>query len=131
ALQTGEIDWVEQVTPDIVQVLRSNRSLRVEPIGQHDYYAALRPNHLQTPLNFNAIRQAIWPAIEQSSFMQALMGVDPEGWRGDVGMFAVGSSMASNVGLEVLRGPRMIEVARKRLIEGGYSGEKVVLLSPP
>jgi hypothetical protein len=26
ALQTGEIDWVEQVSPDIVQVLRSNRN---------------------------------------------------------------------------------------------------------
>jgi len=94
ALQTGEIDWVEQVPPDLIQALRQRRSIRVEPIGQHDYYGALRPNHLQPPFNVKAIRQAIWPAIEQSSFMQALMGVDPEGWRGDVGMFAVGSSMA-------------------------------------
>ena len=32
ALQTGEIDWVEQVPPDIVQVLRSN-----EPQGRADW----------------------------------------------------------------------------------------------
>jgi len=58
------------------------------------------------------------------------MGVDPDGWRGDVGVFPVESSMASNAGLEPLRGARSIEAARKRLVEAGYSGEKVVLLSP-
>ena len=46
ALQTGEIDWVEQVPPDLVQALRQSRRLRVEPIGQHDNYGALRLNHL-------------------------------------------------------------------------------------
>jgi len=51
ALQTGEIDWVEQISPDIVQTLRSNRILRAEPIGQHDNYGALRLNHLQPPFN--------------------------------------------------------------------------------
>ena len=65
ALQTGEIDWVEQMPPDIVQVLRQRRNLQVEPIGQHDNYGALRLNHLQRPFNVKAIRQAIWPAIEQ------------------------------------------------------------------
>lgn len=130
ALQTGEIDWVEQVSPDIVQVLRSNQILKVEPMGQHDNYGALRLNHLQRPFSVKAIRQAIWPAIDQSNFMQALMGADPEGWRGDVGVFPVESPMVSSDGLEPLRGVRSIEVARKRLSEAGYSGEKVVLLSP-
>ena len=126
ALQTGEIDWVEQVPPDIMQVLRRNRGLKVEPIEQHDNYGALRLNDVQPPFNVRAIRQAIWPAIEQSSFMQALMGADPEGWRGDVGVFPVELPMASDAGLEPLRGPRSIEAARKRLTEAGYSGEKVV-----
>ena len=44
--------------------------------------------------------------------------------------FRLKSSMASNDGLEPLRGARSIEAARKRLAEAGYSGEKVVLLSP-
>jgi peptide/nickel transport system substrate-binding protein len=129
ALQTGEIDWVEQVRPEVMQMLRRNRNLKVEPIGLHDNYGALRLNHLQPPFNAKAIRQAIWPAVDQSSFMQALMGADPEGWRGDVGVFPVESSMMSDAGLEPLRSPRSIEVARRRLGESGYSGEKVVLLS--
>ena len=129
ALQTGEIDWVEQIPPDIVQVLRQRRNLRVEPIGQHDNYGALRLNHLQQPFNVKAVRQAIWPAIEQPMFMQALMGADPEGWRGDVGVFPVESSMASDAGLQELRGRKSLETARERLIEAGYSGEKVVVLS--
>jgi peptide/nickel transport system substrate-binding protein len=130
ALQTGEIQWVEQVPPDMVQVLRRSETLRVEPIGQHDSYGALRLNHLQPPFNVRAIRQAIWPAIDQADFMQALMGAEPAGWRGDVGVFPIESPMASSDGLEPLRGVRSIEVARKRLSEAGYSGEKVVLLSP-
>jgi peptide/nickel transport system substrate-binding protein len=129
ALQTGEIDWVEQVPPDMLETLRRRGNLKVEPIGEHDNYGALRVNHLQSPFNVKAIRQAVWPAIDQSMFMQALMGVDPEGWRGDVGVFPVESSMASDAGLQELRGPRIIEAARRRLTEAGYSGEKVVVLS--
>jgi len=129
ALQTGEIDWVEQVSPDILETLRRRRGVKVEPVGEHDNYGALRVNHLQPPFNIKAIRQAIWPAIDQSMFMQALMGVDPEGWRGDVGVFPVESPMASDAGLQELRGPRSLDTARKRLIEAGYSGEKVVVLS--
>jgi peptide/nickel transport system substrate-binding protein len=129
ALQTGEIDWVEQVPPDMVGILRSRRNLRAEPIGDHDNYGALRLNHLQPPFNVKAIRRAIWPAIDQTMFMQALMGTDPEGWRGDAGVFPVESPMASDVGLEELRGPRGLETARERLVGAGYSGEKVVLLS--
>ena len=46
-----------------------------------------------------------------------------------MGVFPVESSMASDAGLLELRGRKSIEAARKRLIEAGYSGEKVVVLS--
>lgn len=100
ALQTGEVDWYEQIPTDLLGLLSRNRALRVEPIGPHDLFGAFRLNHLQPPFDSKPMRQALLPAIVQADFMQAVMGTDPEGWRGDVGVFPPESAMASSAGLE-------------------------------
>jgi ABC-type transport system substrate-binding protein len=130
ALQAGEVDWYEQVPPDMLGLLGRSKALKVQPIGPHDVYGVFRLNHLQSPFDNKAIRQALLPAIVQADFMQAVMGVDPEGWRGDVGIFPAESTMASTAGLGPLRGPRSLDVAREKLRQAGYSGQKVRLLAP-
>src|SRR6202043_2027246 len=47
-----------------------------------------------------------------------------------IGFFAPGTPMASDVGLDVLRGPRDMAKVKADLKAAGYNGEKVVLLVP-
>src|SRR6202011_4735572 len=47
-----------------------------------------------------------------------------------IGFFAPGTPMASDVGLDVFRGPRDMAKVKADLKAAGYNGEKVVLLVP-
>jgi peptide/nickel transport system substrate-binding protein len=69
-------------------------------------------------------------AIDQTTFMQAAVGDDPALAHTGIGFFTPGLGMDSSAGLEALTGPRDIAAARKLVGESGYSGEKVVVLSP-
>ena len=130
ALRTGEMDWWEQPTPDLLDQLRSSRGIVVQVKDKGGYLGLLQLNHLQPPFNNAAIRRALLPGIEQSDYMSATMGNDRSLWQDNVGYFLPGSPAASDVGLEALRSPRSIERVKTALKAAGYKGEKVVLLVP-
>jgi len=88
----------------------------------------MRPNHLQPPFSNPAVLRALFYAIDQPSFMEAIVGNDPSMYHTPHGFFCPNSPMASDVGLEPLRGPRDPAKARQMLKQAGYAGEKVVLL---
>jgi ABC-type oligopeptide transport system substrate-binding subunit len=90
----------------------------------------LRVNHLQPPFDNPAILRALLGAIDQSAFMTAVAGDDPAFQSSPIGFFAPGTVMASDVGLDVLRGPRDMAKVKADLKAAGYDGEKVVLLVP-
>ena len=46
----------------------------------------------------------------------------------DVGLFVPGTPLASDVGVEITRGPKDYEKIKKDLAAAGYKGEKVVVL---
>jgi peptide/nickel transport system substrate-binding protein len=69
-------------------------------------------------------------AIDQSAFMTAVAGDDPAFQSTPIGFFAPGTPMASDVALDVLRGPRDMAKVKADLKAAGYNGEKVVLLVP-
>ena len=129
ALQAGEVDWVEQPLPDLLPLLRRNRSLQVQSLDPLGYVGIIRLNHLHPPFNNPAIRRALLRAVDQADFMRAVAGEDPTMWRADVGMFCPGTPPASTAGLETITVPRDIEGARREIREAGYRGEKVVLLA--
>src|SRR5712692_8572961 len=60
----------------------------------------------------------------------AVAGDDPAYQSSPIGFFAPGTPMASDVGLNVFRGPRDMAKVRADLKTAGYNGEKVVLLVP-
>ncbi len=130
ALQNGEVDWWEQVAPDLRPVLRHTRHVVVDRLDYGGTIAMLRPNHLHPPFDDPAARRALLPALRQADFMTAIMGDSRDLWRDDVGCFPPGSPVASAVGLEALTGPRDVEAARRALRESGHDGAKVVLLHP-
>jgi peptide/nickel transport system substrate-binding protein len=130
ALQAGEVDWWEQVAPDLRPLLRRQRDVAVERLDFGGTLATLRPNHLHPPFDDPAVRRAILPALSQADFMTSIMGPDRELWRDGIGCFPEGSPLASDAGTEVLKGPRDLDAARRALRGAGYRGERVVVLHP-
>jgi peptide/nickel transport system substrate-binding protein len=90
----------------------------------------LQPNQTQPPFNNPAIRRAVMGAINQSDYMIAVAGEDQSLWRANCGFFAPGSPMATDVGMDVLNGPRDIDKVKRALLAAGYKGEKLVYLAP-
>jgi len=129
ALQTGEVDWWEQPTTDLLPLMRRDRNVTVEILDASGLIGNLRLNHLQPPFNNPAVRRAILGAIRQADFMIAVAGNDPSLWREKVGYFTPGSPAASDVGLEVF-GSRSVEQSKADLAAAGYRGERVVMMAP-
>ncbi len=128
ALQSGEVDWVEQPTPEIAALLRRDRNLKVEPIDLFPQVGVLRFNHLNPPFNDPAIRRALLPAINQADFAIAVVGDEKGMWLDNVGVFTPGTASASAVGLEPLQGPRSFDQAKSMLREAGYTNQQARLL---
>jgi peptide/nickel transport system substrate-binding protein len=129
ALQTGEIDWWENPTADLLPLLASNRNL-VTPILEGDgYMAVMRFNHLVPPFNNPEMRRALLAGIVQSDYMMAVAGENRTKWREGVGFFQPDSPMASKAGLDALTGPRSLDVVRQALQKAGYKGERIVMLA--
>ncbi|MCS6892845.1 MAG: ABC transporter substrate-binding protein [Rhodovarius sp.] len=130
ALMQGEIDWFEQPTPENQLLLRRNRNVVVELMTPFMSLGIMRFNFLHPPFDNPAMRRALLPAIQQSDFMIAAQGPDPANWRDGVGIFTPGSPLASDAGLEPLRGPRSIERARQLMREAGYTNQLIRILGP-
>ena len=87
ALQTGEMDWWEQATPDLLPLLRKNPDVTVAVIDTLGYHAVLRFNHLYPPFNNANIRRALLGAFSQTDMMIAVAGNDRSMWKAAVGYF--------------------------------------------
>ena len=57
--------------------------------------------------------------------MRAVVGDDTKLWRTLPGFFTPGTPLYTEVGGDILKGPRNIEAAKKLLAESGYKGEPI------
>lgn len=129
ALAAGEVDWYDQIQPDLIAPLRRNRNLIVEPCESTGYVGFLQFNHRLPPFDNPAVRRAVLGAVDQTDFCIAVMGQDPSLWRTGLGFFCPGTPLASDAGLAALTGRRDLEKAKRDLQAAGYKGEKVVLIN--
>jgi peptide/nickel transport system substrate-binding protein len=129
ALRSGEIDWWEVPLHDQAEPLARNRDITV--VSQYaTAMGILRFNHLHPPFDNPAVRRALLGAVDQAEAMTAVAGTDRAFWHDDIGLFAAGTPLANDAGLEVLRGPRDYAAARQALTRAGYNGERIVVLAP-
>jgi peptide/nickel transport system substrate-binding protein len=128
ALQNGEVDWWETPLPDLVPLLKRNRNISVDVADPLGNIGSFRMNHLQPPFNDVRVRRAVMMALSQADYMQAVVGEDSAMWKPLPGFFTPGTADYTELGGDLLKGPRRIEEAKKLLAEAGYKGEKIVLL---
>jgi peptide/nickel transport system substrate-binding protein len=128
ALQAGEVDWWELPTDDLASVLRRAGHIRMEVKDATGVIGFLKMNCLQKPFDNPAIRRALLGAVVQEDYVTAIAGTDPKMWRTGVGVFCPGTELATDVGIDVLTGPRDAKRVRAALAAAGYGGEKVALM---
>ncbi len=129
ALQTGEIDFLEQPSPDLIPSLERVPGIKLMPINPIGFDIWVRLNHAQPPFDDPRARQALLYLIDQKEDLDAT-GVRPSeqvaycpAW------FMCGSPLESEAGA---RGLQRVDIPRAKalLAEAGYKGERVVFMDP-
>lgn len=130
SMRSGQMDWWELPTVDLLPVLKATGRIRVEIKDRNGTLGMMKLNNLQPPFNNAAIRRAMLGGIIQSDFMTAIAGEDKAMWRDGVGIFTPGTDMASDAGMDVLNSKRDLAKVRAMIKEAGYNNERTVLLAP-
>jgi peptide/nickel transport system substrate-binding protein len=130
ALLTGEVDWWENPTADMVPLVRRDANCEAKVDDETGNMACLRLNQLWPPFDNPAIRRALLGAIDQSEYMTSVAGTDRELWTVPTGFFCPGLPMANTAGLEVFTGKRDYDAVKQAIAAAGYGGEKIVMLVP-
>jgi peptide/nickel transport system substrate-binding protein len=129
ALQSGDIDFMENPAWDILPVLSANTELKVETLNKLGFQTVGRMNFLYPPFDNVKVRRAAFMAMNQKDVLDALVG-NPEYYKVCGAVFVCDTPLASDVGAESLvKGNGMAE-AKKLLAESGYDGTPVVLMAP-
>ncbi len=129
ALQSGEVDWIEQPLMDLVPSLRADRNVKVEVVETKGLLGFLRFNQLFPPFDNAAIRRAALRAVNQKEFMEAVVGGNGT-YDAQCGIFTPGTPLASDAGMAVLSGKHSVDEIKRDLDKAGYRGERIVFLSP-
>ena len=128
AMQAGEMDWWELPTNDLIPALKKSGKIKVEVKDPTGIIGFMRMNCLQPPFDNPAIRRALFGAMKQQDFIDAIAGTEPGAGRTGVGVFCPGTALATDVGMDILNGPRNLDKVRAEIKAAGYNGEKVGLM---
>jgi peptide/nickel transport system substrate-binding protein len=128
AINAGEVDWWQQLPPDLIPVLAKNKDIKVDNTDPLGSIGVLRFNHLQPPFNNQKLRQAVLAVVNQMDYALAIAG-DPKNGKACASYFTCGTPLASNAGSEALTSKRDVEKAKALVKESGYKGEKIILMT--
>jgi peptide/nickel transport system substrate-binding protein len=128
ALQSGEVDWYEQVQADLVPLLRKNPDVRIGSANPTGFNGIMRFNHLHPPFTNPAIRRAVMMAVNQTDYMTSITGGDASAFKVCHAVLPCGTPYGRELGVTAMPGD--LERARAALKAAGYAGEKVVIINP-
>lgn len=129
ALIAGEVDAVALPAHELLPMLKAAPNVTVRTLDRLGAHAIVRVNHLIPPFNNPKVREAMLWTIDQKDYLAAMVGtpeIEKECWA----IFVCGAPYESRAGIgEWAKGPNL-DKARALLKEGGYQGERVVIMDP-
>src|SRR3954464_3715979 len=129
ALQSGDIDFMENPSFDILPVLAGNKDIHVESLDKLGFQTVGRMNFLYPPFDNIKVRRAAFLAMNQKDILDALVG-NPEYYKLCGAIFMGGTPLATETGAETLLKKSGMAEAKKLLAESGYDGTSVVIMAP-
>src|SRR6195256_3603069 len=127
ALQSGDIDFMENPSFDILPVLAGNKDLKVDTLDKLGLQTVGRMNFLYPPFDNLKIRRAAFMAMNQKDVLDALVG-NPRYYKLCGAIFMCDTPLATDVGAESLLKKSGMAEAKKLLAESGYDGTPVVVM---
>lgn len=129
ALQSGDIDFMENPSFDLLPVLAANKDIVIKTLSPLGFQTMGRMNFLYPPFDNIKVRQAAMLAMNQKDVLDALIGNDKY-YRVCAALFGCGTPLATDVGFDKLTKKTNLDAAKKALAESGYDGTPVVVMAP-
>src|SRR6201987_2489725 len=129
ALQSGDIDFLENPPYELLPVLEANPDLKVETLNKFGSQTLGRMNFLLPPFDNVKVRRAALLAMNQKDVLDALVG-NSKYYQVCGAFFVCGTPLASDAGADALIKSGNIEAAKKALAESGYDGTPIVIMAP-
>jgi peptide/nickel transport system substrate-binding protein len=128
ALRSGEIDYLEQPSPDLTATLAADPAIRLMAVNPVGFEIWVRINHAIPPFNDPRAREALLYLINQEENLQAAGIRVSEQVPYCPAYFLCGTALETDAGA---KGLRAVDIARARdlLKQAGYDGRKVVFLN--
>ncbi|MGH6767073.1 MAG: ABC transporter substrate-binding protein, partial [Bradyrhizobium sp.] len=101
ALQSGDIDFMEIPSFDILPVLATNPDIKIGTLNKLGFQTLGRMNFLQPPFDNVKVRRAAFMAMNQKDVLDALVG-NPEYYKICGAVFICDTPLATDVGSESL-----------------------------
>ncbi|WP_371423873.1 ABC transporter substrate-binding protein [Tardiphaga sp.] len=129
ALQSGDIDFMENAPFDMLPILQKDKELKIEVLNTLGFQTLGRMNFLYPPFDNPKVRRAAFLAMSQKPVLDALVG-NPEYYKVCGAVFGCGTPNATDVGSESLTKGNGLADAKKALAESGYDGTPVTIMAP-
>ncbi|MCV2894669.1 ABC transporter substrate-binding protein [Lentibacter sp. XHP0401] len=131
AIQSGDVDLIEQVTIDLLPLLAMNDEVETgikNPLGAQ---VTGRFNHRLPPFDNPQVRKAVMYALDQETIMQTAIG-NPDFFQLCPSIYGCEVPLASDVGAEYLAGTADERMAKAKeiLAASGYDGTPVLMMQP-
>src|SRR3954464_9909952 len=129
ALQSGDIDFMENPSWDMLPVLAANKDLTVETLDKLGFQTLGRMNFLYPPFDNVKVRRAALLAMNQKDVLDGMVG-NPQYYKVCGAFFVCGTPLATEEGAGALIKSGSMAEAKKLLAESGYDGTSVVIMAP-
>ncbi|MET4046169.1 peptide/nickel transport system substrate-binding protein [Bradyrhizobium sp. RT6a] len=129
ALQAGEVDFLEGPPADLYPAVESDPNLALQVLDKMGWVNLLRLNCLQKPFDNMKARQAMLYLVDQEAIARVITP-DPKYSHPVSSMFGNDTLYSNDENTGWYKKGGDPEKAKQLFKEGGYVGEKVVILQP-
>lgn len=127
ALMSGEIDFVEQVPPDLLPVIEGNPDIETSVVRKQGSQNLARMNHTLPPFDNPKMREAVLLALGQQPLLDAQVGAGSPNGSACAAVFGCGSIYADDYRAEDIIEAHP-EEAKAILEAEGYDGTPIMLM---